>query len=982
MLQSRGRWSIPRPTTLRAPFAWLANPLPCLAKRYANNAGSRKRKTEDEFAHTLQLPHTDLPFWEKSVDYERLSVDSDLVAKTYEHQRRERNGKSFVILDGPPYANGNLHIGHAINKILKDIFGRHHWTQGCRLHFRPGWDCHGLPIELKALKDGESFQLPCNQIRDRAQQFAMETMQRQASSFRRWAVMGDLRNPYVTCRTDYVTNEMRCFQRLFERGLIFKKRLPIHWSPSSRTALAESELEYCEDHRGHSAYVRFALDRSSLERQLDLPPLDCDAFVLIWTTTPWTLPANQAIAFSAQMEYCLVRTSSAQLWLVGRESIARLQQQLNCRLQVVHSFVGSRLAGLFYWHPLCSDAAKPFIESEFITGGKGTGLVHTAPNHAQDDYAVCAAHGIAPDPCLVDEKGQFNRHALAFLPAEALAIPVLGQGSELVLALLAEHVVWHSNDYVHNYPYDWRTKQPVLTLSTCQFFIDIRSIQEQCERAIDLVNFIPSSFAVKLRQNIVQRPQWCISRQRCWGVPIPVFYRKDDLEKLNPILTPAALQRTIELFESQGPNCWWDLSVEHFLSDQIMEADGLKGRPDDYTKETDILDVWFDSGLAFDYVLGRQQADLVVEGQDQLRGWFLSSLILGVALNGQAPFRNVFVHGFAVDKDFKKMSKSLGNVLDPTDVVEGRLGLGSDVLRIWVALYANSHVNVATREEQFGKCNELLQKIRKCVRFCLANSTNSTDGSTQSNLSSIDRFFLHVIHEFDGQTRQAYADFDLSRVMQLSQDFLHSLSSLYFASVKDTLYNQPQDGQDRKSVQMVLWQARKVLQHHLSPVCPLLFERINQFDSQDDQSIGRPSFKSNPDWLNPQLAAQFQCLSSIRNRLHSQLNGVAAKHDVAIFFSPQFAQNLLDDASLANFLQTSSARFIAERQEFDQLSAHPDALLLARSSGDETTADVLVFKSSRSKCKRCRKYACERKSSLLCLRCEQVVRNHFPDACR
>jgi isoleucyl-tRNA synthetase len=949
----------------------------------SKKGGKAKTKAADKYAHTLQLPRSDAPFIEPAKDYEHRILTSNQSQTTYDEQSRDRaDRKSFTLLDGPPYANGPLHIGHAINKILKDVFVRHHYQLGNRVHFRPGWDCHGLPIELKALQHDESFRRPVDFVRTKAEQFARHAQQQQAASFTRWNLLADLANPYVTCSTDFVVSELKALLQMYEKGLIFKRRLPIYWSPSARTALAESELEYNSEHQGHSVYVGFALDTSTLVAALDLTGSIGTVHALIWTTTPWTLPANQAIAFAPELKYSLVRIAGHgdKHFVIASQSVQHLMQQLNANIETIQEFYGQKLHNLTYTHPL-NRRRLPLIASDLIESGKGTGLVHTAPNHGQDDFVVCRKNGIEPDVGLVNELGEYNENVKGTLPDEAVGLPVINQGSHYVIKQLNDHVI-KSEAYVHNYPYDWRTKQPVITMATCQFFLDIEPIREECLNSIDTINFIPNIFANKLKQNIVQRPQWCISRQRCWGVPIPAIYSKSDDQKLNPIINQHLIHRTIDLIESDGLNSWWTLPIETLLTDNVMKQAQLSGCASDYVKGTDILDVWFDSGVAFNHVLGKEQADLVVEGQDQLRGWFLSTLICSVALNRRPACKNIFVHGFAVDKDFKKMSKSLGNVLDPSDVVDGRIGLGADVLRLWVAVYANSHVNVATREEQFDKCNEMLQKIRRTIRFCSANlfdvDAPQPNSDALDTLSPTDRFYLHRLNHYDDEMKQAYANFDLNVVMSKSFDFIDQLSSEYFSSVKDTLYNDPATCPARRAVQTVLWHTRNVLHRHLWPICPMLIERLQEFDPITESNASSSTVAH---WNAPKLAEQFHLLSKLREQLHSALNGesVLIKYDLVLSTEHAIAaetlSNLLQqDRILVDYWQVASISLLAPGSDLNSLEDYKHITL----QHEDVLVDAYARLSSKSRCKRCRKFACDANQSI-CTRCYQVLADHFPD---
>lgn len=606
-----------------------------------------KKVNNNPFTETVFLPETKFPLLEDEVVYEKKILSSGLIDQLYEQQQARQNVKVFDFLDGPPYSNGDLHVGHAINKTLKDIFCRYYVNRGFKVNFRLGWDTHGLPIELKAIKNNETRLDPIS-IRDRSREFALNTLDKQLNSFRRYGVMADFKDPYITCKDDYVTNQIDGFFKLYEKNLIEKKYSPIYWSPSSKSALAESELEYNNQHQGYSSYFKFKIFKTKLESKLQFK-LDKQLNALIWTTTPWTIPSNMAISFSRKLNYVIVQSTANtdELFLINPKSIERLEQELECKFEIIRLVNGELLDNLTYEHPLKKQVQQPFIDCDFVDEDKGTGLIHCAPNHGHEgmlfiivcdflglnfslssilylDYLLFTSKNLEIEDCLVDENGRFNEHVSKYLPSSAIGLNIFKEGSDFVLEFMKNNV-FKASTYEHSYPYDWRTKLPVFTTVKNQFFMNINTIKDQCLEEIDRVNFIPEQFVGALKTNINKRTEWCISRQRAWGVPIPAFYSNEDQDKIRPIIKKELISQINRLILERGSNCWWlKDNLNDFLPDQLLREIQLNGNFNDYFREKDILDVWFDSGMAWNYVLKENEqnlrkADLILEGQDQLR---------------------------------------------------------------------------------------------------------------------------------------------------------------------------------------------------------------------------------------------------------------------------------------------------------------------------------------------------------------------------
>ena len=988
----------------------------------------KKNKIEklNPFSQTVLLPETKYLLIESESDYEKSILDSGLIDDLYFKQNSRNEVKEFILLDGPPYANGDLHVGHAINKTLKDIFCRYYVNRGFKVNFRLGWDCHGLPIELKAIKDQ---QLDSISIRERSKKFALNTIQNQSNGFRRYGVQANFADPYVTCKDDYVTNQINAFFKLYAKNLIKKKFYPIYWSPSSKSALAEAELEYNDQHPGYSCYFKFKVNKAILESRLETQ-FEKQLNVLVWTTTPWTIPSNRAISYSKKLDYAIVELNSSsskcdgELFILNSKSIETLENKLDCKLNVIQRFNGDQLSDLTYEHALKANSKQPFIECDFIDENKGTGLVHNSPNHGHDDYLLFTSNNLQIETSLVDENGCFNELIEQYLTSKAIGLSIFKEGSDFVLEFMKDSIV-KSNSYLHSYPYDWRTKQPVFTTVKNQFFMNIESIKEQCLEAIDQVNFIPQAFANRLKTNIVKRTEWCISRQRVWGVPIPAFYSSEDKERLKPIVNVNLISHLNQLILERGASCWWKNDLKDFLPDCLLSKAQLPGTFKDYCKETDILDVWFDSGIAFDYVLKQQQikqADLILEGQDQLRGWFLSSLILSVALqNGVAPFKNVFVHGFAMDKDFKKMSKSLGNVIDPKEIVDGKLNCGADAFRLWVSKYANSHINAATNLDQFETSKENLQKWRKIFRFAIANLS---DGFSLANLVSykrmncLDQHMLFKLYNYDKQMEHSYESFDLNTIYEETNSFLNAISSNYFLSIKNRLYNEECDHQARRSIQTTLYFLVKVIEQNLSPIIPFFFINFKKYHPiKEEQKDLIDYFNCPTEWNDLRVKTEFELLNQIKECLN--------KYQITVTVSPQFKliifpkndstkdslsriesnENLsqeLNDILLVQSIEFEmNAQFetkfnVNELDRLYELDVNLDTkdksiknkfkknLVIKKNDKVpkyiDTDSFILVLQRSECKrCLRCRLFVCDKdQTKPICLKCNDYLLKNYP----
>lgn len=838
-------------------------------------------KPTTDYKDTVNLPQTTFEMRANAPLREPQLQEFWAQHRIYEQLKEQNPGEPFILHDGPPYANGALHIGHALNKILKDIINKYQLLKGRKVYYRPGWDCHGLPIELKVLQTltpSERQGLTPLALRQRAKEFALKTVVEQKRSFQRYGVWGDWEQPYLTLTPEYEAAQIGVFGEMVLRGYIYRGLKPVHWSPSSKTALAEAELEYPEGHTSRSVYAAFEV--------LELPPSLPEPWyaasgpigVAIWTTTPWTLPANLAVSVNPNLTYALVRVEPAgrfRYLIVAQELVASLSQTLGKRFTVVATAKGAALEHTRYQHPLFERQSKIVIGGDYVTTESGTGLVHTAPGHGLEDYAVGQRYGL-PILAPVDADGCFTAEAGQFA-----GLNVLNEGNEAVIrALESVGALLKEEPYVHKYPYDWRTKQPTIFRATEQWFASIEGFREAALAAIAKVKWIPAQGENRITAMVAERSDWCISRQRSWGVPIPVFYHKGTGE---PLLTAETIAHVQGIIREQGSDAWWKLTVAELL------PPSLRDQAANYDKGTDTMDVWFDSGSSWAAVLGDQQADLYLEGSDQHRGWFQSSLLTRVAVRGEAPYKSVLTHGFVLDEQGRKMSKSLGNVTDPQEVIEGgknqkeEPAYGADVLRLWVSSvdYAN---DVPIGKTILRQLADVYRKIRNTARFLLGNLHDfnpQQDAIPYAQLPALDRYMLHRLHEVFSEVTAAFDSYQFYRFFQTIQNLCAvDLSNFYLDIAKDRLYISTPAGARRRSCQTVLAITVQNLARAIAPVLPHLAEDIWQHlpFSTPYKSVFQSGWVQLTDqWRDPALASCWEKLRQLRAEVNKVLEQARAE---------------------------------------------------------------------------------------------------------
>ncbi|KAI1315672.1 hypothetical protein EDD11_000446 [Mortierella claussenii] len=863
----------------------------------AGAAGAKKvvkDKPESRYSSTLLLPKTAFPLRSDTPAREagfRKRCTSDL----YPWQRENNPGELFVLHDGPPYANGRLHLGHALNKLIKDFINRHRVMRGFKVDYRPGWDCHGLPIELKALaelKVKDRSTLSPTDIRRVAQDSARAAIEIQKQEFLSYGVMGEFDNGYLTMDKDFETRQLKVFYEMMNKGLIYRANKPVYWSPSSQTALAESELEYKDDHKSRSAWVAFELDQPS-KALSEVLPKDASLEAVVWTTTPWTLPANKCVAVHPKLNYTLFRATNSsnpnKIYLAATDRMEEMKMRFSTApieggaaapevaLEPIGQIMGQDLAGTTYKHPLTAEAL-PFITADYVTADSGSGLVHTAPGHGMDDYKACLPLGIEAF-CPVNNVGKFTAEA----GQELEGLQVQTDGTAKVIEILSERgSLIQEQPYVHKYPYDWRTKKPVILRATSQWFANVGSIKEDALKAIENVKIVPESARRRLEGFVQSRTEWCISRQRSWGVPIPVMY---DVDTDEPLLTKASVQHIIDTVKEHGTDAWWSLTTEELLAPEY------RNNGKNYRRGFDTMDVWFDSGTSWTMIEEKMPrphlpfvADVYAEGSDQHRGWFQSSLLTSVALTGKAPYGTLITHGFLLDSKGFKQSKSLGNTVDPAVVIRGGKNLqkdpayGTDTLRLWAASSEYTK-DIAIGKTILTQVAESIRKFRNTARFMLGNLNGFKESQQVSydDLSRLDKFMLSEVYQFSKNVNAGYDEFMFNKVFTQLQYFTSTtLSSFYLDVIKDSLYSDAEHSKERRAIQTVLFHTLNAFTKSIAPLAPHLgeevYEHYRDCFTTPQPSVFRSGWLDAPEsWNNVQLRDEFSALKQLRTEANQLL---------------------------------------------------------------------------------------------------------------
>ncbi|MCP1124810.1 isoleucine--tRNA ligase [Bacillus sp. 3103sda1] len=758
-----------------------------------------------EYKDTLLMPKTEFPMRGNLPKREPVMQEKWAEMNIYEKvQERTKGRPLFVLHDGPPYANGDIHMGHALNKVLKDFIVRYKSMTGYCAPYVPGWDTHGLPIEQALTNKGvKRKEMTVAEFRKLCEEYAYEQVSRQREQFKRLGVRGDWDNPYITLKPAYEAQQIKVFGEMAKKGYIYKGQKPVYWSPTSESALAEAEIEY-KDKKSASIYVAFPVkDGKNV--------LEGDEKFIIWTTTPWTLPANLGISVHPELEYSIVKVDGAK-YIIASELFEAVSKTLEWEnTEVIKTVKGSELEYTVAKHPFY-DRDSLVMLGEHVTTDAGTGCVHTAPGHGEDDFLVGKQYGLEV-LCPVDDKGVLTSEAPGF---EGLfydkANKPITEKLEEVGALLKLTFITHS------YPHDWRTKQPIIFRATAQWFASIEAFRTELLQAVEETKWVPAWGETRLHNMVRDRGDWCISRQRAWGVPIPVFYAENG----DPIITDETINHVAELFREHGSNVWFEREAKDLLPEDFTHPSSPNG---EFRKETDIMDVWFDSGSSHQAVLEERDdlqrpADLYLEGSDQYRGWFNSSLSTAVAVTGKAPYKGVLSHGFVLDGEGRKMSKSIGNIVVPKKIMDQ---LGGDILRLWVSS-VDYQSDVRISDDILKQVAEVYRKIRNTFRFLLGNLADfnpSKDVVPAAELREVDRYMLVKLNDLITKVKNAYETYEFAAVYHAIHNFCTiDLSSFYLDFAKDILYIEAENNHDRRAIQTVLYDVLVALTKLVTPILP------------------------------------------------------------------------------------------------------------------------------------------------------------------
>ncbi|KAL9651833.1 hypothetical protein ABK040_000181 [Willaertia magna] len=959
-------------------------------RQFSTNSIQSVEEKDKQYSNTIILPKTEF----KS----KISVDEEVklqeICCEYAYNNQSNFSKSFTLHDGPPYANGDLHTGHALNKILKDITNRYKLLTGHNIKYIPGWDCHGLPIEMKVIASKKhSLNRRDVGVRKLAKEFAQQAIQSQMKDFKRWGVMGDWNNYYTTMEPKFEAQQLRVFLKMLKDGYIFRGKKPVFWSPSSGTALAESELEYPDVHISKSCYVLF--------------PIESNLFAVVWTTTPWTLFSNEAISFNENIEYSIILDNDTNRRLIIASD---LLDSVCSKTNIKNYTLIERKKGkdLFasndlnnkekinsYQNPLTLSVTTnrlPFLNGSHVTTEVGTGLVHTAPNHGMEDFQVVKENKLSIGPCMVDENGKFTDNVPI---KEFVGLSVIGNGNDKVVELLEgelSNYLLLKENYSHRYPYDWRTKKPIIIRMTEQWFAELKNLKTIAKECIDeKIEMIPSSGRNRLKAFVDSRDEWCISRQRMWGCPIPVFYKEGNSTEY--LAAEDNIEHVIGLVEKYGTDCWFEMSDEELLAP--------KYRGQGWKKGLDTLDVWFDSGTTWFGVMEASgislPVDVYLEGSDQHRGWFQSSLLTSLAYQGIPPYKKIVTHGFIIDESGKKMSKSLGNVVEPESIVSKH---GIDSLRLWVC-FSDFSVDLSIGKSVMEKTSNSLKKIRNTAKYLLGvlqdYNPQSYDVKFNENLLEIDYYMIGRLKRFCDQITEAYEDFNYYKVNQLLTMFTYEISSFYLDIIKDRLYCS--DEAHRRPCQRVIQYLLDCYTKAIAPIiCHTAEDIYKHIPYKQKKSIFEEGWFIPPEqYFTDIKLPPFEAIEQNWNhiiQLRQEVCKVIEKGREDKVFRTTNEVKVNIEYVESDQLKSAIEPLLKSYSKIDKIATQLDDVMNVSKvnwltgelpqeerlyayeykTSDEKVVKVSISKATSHKCPRCWRYASE-KENTVCGRCANVLHN-------
>ncbi len=896
------------------------------------------------YKDTLLMPETEFQMRGNLPENEKIQRQKWNDLKLYEKVKEKNKGKKpFVLHDGPPYANGKIHLGHAMNKILKDFINRYKMMSGYDVTYIPGWDTHGLPIEQAVTNSGiDRKSMEKSEFRSLCEKYALEQIAEQKEGFQALNVLADWENPYITLQKEMEARQIEVFAEMTKKGLIFKGLKPVYWSPSSESALAEAEIEY-KDRKDPSIFVAFEVVEGNKK-------IKKGENLVIWTTTPWTLPGNLAVAVGEQFEYAKVRVGN-KIFIIANDLVTSLSEEFGWEdYQVEEIISGKDFENVKYQH-VFMDRISPVVIGFHVTLEAGTGLVHIAPGYGADDFIIGKQYnlglinGVNDQGYLTEESGEFE--GLFFEDANKAITQKL---DDLGVLLKLKFIK-------HSYPHDWRTKKPIIFRATSQWFCSIDKIREQLLHELDHNVKFHTPWGKKRLYNMIRdRGDWCISRQRVWGVPIPIFYNEDGSE----ILDYDVMMHVADLFREYGSNIWFEKDAKDLLPEGYSNPASPNGN---FTKEEDIMDVWFDSGSTHTGVLVERglhyPADLYLEGSDQYRGWFNSSLITGVAVYGKSPYKELVSHGFTLDAKGNKMSKSLGNTILPADIV--RLH-GSDILRLWVASVDYTE-DVKLSDEIIKQVKESYRKIRNTYKFMLGNLKDfnpETDCIEYQDMSLYDQYLMIELNKFTKQIYEQYEQYNFQEIYKLVNNFVSfTLSNFYLDFTKDILYIEKENSKVRRSVQTVLYHIVNSEVKLLAPILPYTSEEVYHFiPGINKESIHLEDMPEVMHFENEeQVNSLFDQFFHLKEKVNKELE--EARNEKMIGSSLEAEVKIPD---------------IQEYQDIKNQLLHclHQLFIVSKVEFTNEVKDITIEKSHNEKCNRCWNYV-EHLEGDICPRCHQVI---------
>ncbi|PNH21834.1 isoleucine--tRNA ligase [Megasphaera hutchinsoni] len=928
-----------------------------------------------DYGKTLHLPETEFPMRgnlpKREPEFLAFWQDHDIYHKRLEQRK---NGPKFILHDGPPYANGKLHIGHALNKVLKDIVLKYKTQRGFYTKYVPGWDTHGLPIEHAVIKNTglNRHEMTPLALRKKCHDYAMEQMNLQRQEFIRFGVLGDWENPYLTLQHHIEVEQIGVFGKMAKKGHIYKGMKTVYWCPHCETALAEAEIEYKDD-KSFSLFVKFQAVQvgTALPKGADLK----NVYALIWTTTPWTIPCNLAISANAAFTYVWVR--------IGEEYLLMAQDRVAVVMEAAHitdyevlpeTLTGEDIKSFVFRHPLY-ERNSPILLGEHVTLDAGTGLVHTAPDHGQDDFDVCKQSGKPELQPLgtVDSSGRYTNKVPRYE-----GVFVFDNNVPVIKDLAAVNALFAKETFRHQYPHCWRCKEPIIYRATEQWFSSVDGYRQEALQAIDNVQWIPAWGHDRIYNMIRDRGDWCISRQRVWGVPIPIFYCEDCG---TPIINDDTISHLQGIFAKEGSDAWWAHSETELLPDGFV-CPSCGGKH--FRKESDIMDVWFDSGCTHQGVLNHDPelaypCDLYLEGSDQHRGWFNSSLLTSVAANGIPPYKAVLTHGFTVDGEGRKMSKSVGNTVAPQEVIEK---YGADVMRLWVSS-ADYQGDIRLSPKILKQLSDVYRKIRNTFRYLLGSLADfdpQRDAVAYDQLTDLDKWALMRLEEVLESVTESYETYQFHVMYHTIHNFCTiDLSAVYLDIIKDRLYTEKQDALLRRSAQTVMYEVLMTLVKITAPVLSFTAEEVWQFmpvGFKDKESVHLTDWpKAHPEYIQKDIAARWDTFLSYRQDMMRALEkarqdktiGHALDAEVTLYATGKTYDFLKDwQDQLATLLIVSNAMLVQDKapEKAIQGEAHPELA-------------VVVEASTHAKCERCwthsKTVGVDPNHPTLCARCASVL---------